>query len=527
MIHAMLSIFLSHCHADKAFARQLSDALHGHGIGTWLDEAEIQVGDSLIQKIEVAIRECTYLGVILSPESVESEWVRREVEIALNDEIYGRRVKVLPLLYKPCQLPGFLAGKLYADFSYDFGTGFASLLAKLNADSSDSAQRGVRLRELLNRFQTWAAFGRKTEDLLYEESVEQALDSLPSTDVSVDMLDFLLSTMSQAVHRSTLIKPEWIRWINEVPHNVTIAGLRRVFDKGVASVRRGAARISGVIEANTISIVQKQLIREQDVDTKRRLMQSLDSKGGVSADLAASLANDDDWIVKMYAVKRSGKRPALLISDGTSFATEIGNIAASSGFHVATSGFFVPGVSEEFSEYDVLSGQELVMLVRGEHYIEVGHADLYRRLRDYVVNGGYLFATCWTSWENRKGGELRSVLPFMHVQDSHYEDRTVECVPTLSDDSKLFSVPHFGCRSSFELLTSKTDTVVLAEMTTGVSFFGYRAVGSGLCYYLNTCQHLCGGEMISPLDSSPQLLQSIERVMKWIASSRALPRRLS
>jgi hypothetical protein len=154
-------------------------------------------------------------------------------------------------------------------------------------------------------------------------------------------------------------------------------------------------------------------------------------------------------------------------------------------------------------------------------------ADFYSRLRDYVLNGGHLLATCWASWENRTEGELRSILPFIHVQDSHNENKTVECTPTLSDNSRLFSIPFFTCRSSFELLTSKVDTVVLAEMSGGIPFFGYRAAGSGNCYYLNTCQHSCRGEMLSPLDSSPQLLKSIERVMNWIAAERGLHKQFS
>jgi TIR domain len=67
----MLTIFLSHNHIDKPFARRLTERLKAHGIKVWLDEAEMQVGDSLLSKIESAIRECTYLGVILSPRSID------------------------------------------------------------------------------------------------------------------------------------------------------------------------------------------------------------------------------------------------------------------------------------------------------------------------------------------------------------------------------------------------------------------------------------------------------------------------
>lgn len=111
------SLFISHNCKDKLFVRKLASDLQRCGVRCWLDEAEIQVGDSLISKIRDAIDEMDYVGVVLSPNSVDSPWVQREVDIAMNQEIEGRRVKVLPLLYCECELPSFLKGKLYADFS--------------------------------------------------------------------------------------------------------------------------------------------------------------------------------------------------------------------------------------------------------------------------------------------------------------------------------------------------------------------------------------------------------------------------
>lgn len=35
----------------------------------------------------------------------------------MNQEILGQRTKVLPILYQKCDLPGFLLGKFYADFT--------------------------------------------------------------------------------------------------------------------------------------------------------------------------------------------------------------------------------------------------------------------------------------------------------------------------------------------------------------------------------------------------------------------------
>lgn len=110
------SVFLSHCHEDKRFAKRLANDLQGKGVNVWIDDAEIRVGDSLLEKISEGIRSVDYVVVLLSRESVRSSWVRKELEMAMNREIKGKTVVVLPLLLESCQLPPFLEGKLYADF---------------------------------------------------------------------------------------------------------------------------------------------------------------------------------------------------------------------------------------------------------------------------------------------------------------------------------------------------------------------------------------------------------------------------
>lgn len=112
----MSSIFLSHNNADKSFARRLTSDLRAAGVRVWFDEAELKIGDSLFEKIQQAIDETEYLGVILSANSVRSRWVQREVHMAMDQEVDEGSVKVLPLLIQDCELPGFLRGKLYADF---------------------------------------------------------------------------------------------------------------------------------------------------------------------------------------------------------------------------------------------------------------------------------------------------------------------------------------------------------------------------------------------------------------------------
>jgi len=112
-------IFLSHNSADKSFVRKLAFDLENQGIGCWLDEAEIKIGESLIEKIREGLDNVDYVAVVLSPDSISSSWVQREVDVAMNQEILGRKLKVLPIMFRSCEPPGFLLGKLYADFTVE------------------------------------------------------------------------------------------------------------------------------------------------------------------------------------------------------------------------------------------------------------------------------------------------------------------------------------------------------------------------------------------------------------------------
>ena len=106
----MKSVFISHSWHDKALARRIAETVQAFGGRVWLDEAEIKIGDSLEEKIRQGIDNVDYVIALLSNKSVSSEWVKKELDVAMNQEIAGRRVKVLPILATRCELPGFLQG---------------------------------------------------------------------------------------------------------------------------------------------------------------------------------------------------------------------------------------------------------------------------------------------------------------------------------------------------------------------------------------------------------------------------------
>src|SRR5262249_44588756 len=94
----------------------------------WLDRWELNVGDSLTQRIQDALQASDALLVILTPASVSSEWCKRELSAGLVRELEEKRVLVLPVLLEDCDVPIFLRDKLYADFRKDFDSGLQDVL---------------------------------------------------------------------------------------------------------------------------------------------------------------------------------------------------------------------------------------------------------------------------------------------------------------------------------------------------------------------------------------------------------------
>lgn len=109
-------VFLSHNSADKAFVRRLATDLRRSGQDIWLDEWEICVGDSLIQRISDGVDESAYLVVVVSQHSVVAPWVTEELNLAMTDQIGGQGITVLPVRLDDSKMPHFLRSRLYADF---------------------------------------------------------------------------------------------------------------------------------------------------------------------------------------------------------------------------------------------------------------------------------------------------------------------------------------------------------------------------------------------------------------------------
>ena len=123
-----MPIFISYSHADKTFVDKLAISLIKHDANMWVDTWELNVGDSILNRVQEAIQDSSALLIVLSKASVASEWCKKELSAGLMRELDEKRVVVLPVLVEDCEMPVFLREKMYADFRRDFNGGLKALV---------------------------------------------------------------------------------------------------------------------------------------------------------------------------------------------------------------------------------------------------------------------------------------------------------------------------------------------------------------------------------------------------------------
>lgn len=122
-------IFICHSSRDKSFVRDLTKRLNGCGVETWIDELEIKVGQSVHEKINEGLEKSDFLVVVFSKASVESRWVREELNSAASlEKLKNIGTFILPALIEKCDVPPLLLDRRYANFLDDPEAAFKELL---------------------------------------------------------------------------------------------------------------------------------------------------------------------------------------------------------------------------------------------------------------------------------------------------------------------------------------------------------------------------------------------------------------
>ena len=125
-------LFLCHSSRDKDVVRELAEYLSFCEVDVWLDEWEIQPGNSLHDSITQALEKSRFIGVSLVDHFDDSRYADDEMKQALARERRSDRAIVLPLVFGQSEVPPFLEDKLYLDFRDDYFHALSRLAALIH-----------------------------------------------------------------------------------------------------------------------------------------------------------------------------------------------------------------------------------------------------------------------------------------------------------------------------------------------------------------------------------------------------------
>lgn len=132
----MAQVFISYSRKDLAFVERLSKDLKAAGLEVWYDLSGLEIGMHWGMEIQAAILKSQYIIIVLSPNSIVSEWVEREFIYASN-----HKIKVIPLIHEACDLPLWSVTMHYVDMvGKNYENHFGELLKVLGSKAGEGTK---------------------------------------------------------------------------------------------------------------------------------------------------------------------------------------------------------------------------------------------------------------------------------------------------------------------------------------------------------------------------------------------------
>lgn len=192
-------IFLSHNSADKTWVKKLAFDIEndsrGKGLKVFLDEWDILKSGNIPEEVSLALGKSNYLGFVLSPKAIKSNWVTSEWTAKFMSDQFSGRKSIIPLMYKHCEVPTLIAAINYIDFTsnseYD-----SSLRSLINTLRGVKPQRGeyksldeVNLsndKALLHQYLTVFARPAFRVSCIEELSLKELIEAIDATQMAIN-----------------------------------------------------------------------------------------------------------------------------------------------------------------------------------------------------------------------------------------------------------------------------------------------------------------------------------------------------
>jgi hypothetical protein len=127
----MANVFVSHRGADAEPARLLAEEIRAAGHEVWLDEWKIDIGDSIVGRIDEGLSQASHVVLCYSSAAGAPAWMNIEWHSTLARQLDNHGVKLLPVRLTGGEPPAILADIKYADLLTDWKSGLNALLRSI------------------------------------------------------------------------------------------------------------------------------------------------------------------------------------------------------------------------------------------------------------------------------------------------------------------------------------------------------------------------------------------------------------
>ena len=111
----MTQVFISYSEQDREIMEKIRNSLRRESLTVWTNTTDIQTGEDFQSAIDRGIEQTDNLVYLLSPDSVQSEFVRKEIDYAVS--LHKRIIPILVRSTPPESIPKALQGVQYIDLT--------------------------------------------------------------------------------------------------------------------------------------------------------------------------------------------------------------------------------------------------------------------------------------------------------------------------------------------------------------------------------------------------------------------------
>jgi hypothetical protein len=194
-------VFISYSSKDRSSASAVKEALKNENLDVWMDNDSVNPGDSISSAIMEGLTESDYFVLLISENSNQSNWVKREIATAFELS-NTKNLSVIPVMIAKTEVPLEFRGLLFVDASRSLEDGLKTLvdffrsqratianLEKRVSVRKSADETSLRWRECQDQLRKLSL-----SDLRYELSTKLTL-----TDVKVLWFDIFHARMDDEV----------------------------------------------------------------------------------------------------------------------------------------------------------------------------------------------------------------------------------------------------------------------------------------------------------------------------------------